>query len=227
MTTYLLVHGGWVGGWVWDDMVPLLAAAGHPVLVVDQLPSSGRDPTTLGDLSADAAYVRKLLDDLDDSVILVGLSSGGLAITEVADHPRIRHSVYVAAFWPARGQSVLDLTGKGPLPAWVVLRDDGALAISDDLDVAHEALCADIDRDRAVQFLSKLVLQSGAVLASVSTAPDRSHPTTYVVCERDNAVPVPAQEAMSTKADHVARLPSSHMVQLSMPYRLVEVLKEI
>ncbi len=31
MANYVLVHGGWFGGWCWDKVVPLLQAAGHRV----------------------------------------------------------------------------------------------------------------------------------------------------------------------------------------------------
>lgn len=46
----------------------------------------------------------------------------------------------------------------------------------------------------------------------------------YAICV---TLPVTAQEAMSTNADHVVRLPSAHMVQLSMPDRLAEALARI
>lgn len=44
MSDYLLVHGGFGGGWVWDDVVERLEMAGHRVRVVDQLPSAGGAP---------------------------------------------------------------------------------------------------------------------------------------------------------------------------------------
>jgi pimeloyl-ACP methyl ester carboxylesterase len=44
MSSYLLVHGAWCGGWVWDDLTQQLEKAGHRVTVVDQLPSAGTDP---------------------------------------------------------------------------------------------------------------------------------------------------------------------------------------
>ena len=69
-------------------------------------------------------------------VVLVGHSYGGMVITELADHPKVRHSVYLAAFWPQRGQSLLDLLGDAPLPNWIVQRDDGALEITDDFELA-------------------------------------------------------------------------------------------
>jgi pimeloyl-ACP methyl ester carboxylesterase len=72
-------------------------------------------------------HVRAVLNSLDEPVVLVGHSYGGMVITELADHPKVRHSVYLAAFWPQRGQSLLDLIGDGPSPPWIVARDDGAL----------------------------------------------------------------------------------------------------
>jgi pimeloyl-ACP methyl ester carboxylesterase len=229
MSSYLLVHGAWSGGWVWDDLAQRLEKAGHRVTVVDQLPSAGTDPASLGDLTADANYVRHLLDTLDEPVVLVGHSYGGMVITELADHPKVRHSVYVAAFWPQRGQSLLDLLGEGPMPNWIVPRDDGALEITDDFEIARDALCADLDRDRTREMFSHVVLQSGAAFGTPSTAPDRRHPTTYMITEQesDNCIPVAAQEAMSANADEVVRLPAAHMVQLSRPDELAQALGRI
>lgn len=224
VSSYLLVHGAWSGGWVWDDLVPQLDQAGHDVTVVEQLPSAGIDPASLGDLTADAAHVRHVLDEMDGPVVLVGHSYGGTVITEFADHPKVRHSVYLAAFWPQRGQSQFDILGDGPPPAWIVPRGDGSMALTDDHEVMREVLCADLDQERAAVILSRLVLESVSSHAIPSTAPDRSHQTTYVICEHDRALPVSLQEAMSANADHVVRVPAAHMVQLSRPEELAEVL---
>jgi pimeloyl-ACP methyl ester carboxylesterase len=229
MSHYLLVHGGWGGGWVWDDLADRLEKSGHRVQVVDRLPSSGTDPGSLGDLTAAVSYVRQVLDTIDEPVVLVGHSYGGMVITELADHPKVRHSVYLAAFWPQRGQSLLDLLGDAPLPNWIVQRDDGALEITDDFELAWESLCADLDRNRTRDMLSRFVLQSAASFSTPSTAPDRAHPTTYMIADQDsdNCLPVAAQEAMSANADYVVRLPAGHMVQLSRPDELAEALGRI
>jgi pimeloyl-ACP methyl ester carboxylesterase len=115
------------------------------------------------------------------------------------------------------------------LPNWFIQRDDGALEFTDDFELLRESLCADLDRNRAREVLSRAVLQSAAAFGAPSTAPVRAHPTTYVIAaqDSDNCVPVAAQEAMSTSADCVVRLPAAHMVQLSRPDELAEALGRI
>jgi pimeloyl-ACP methyl ester carboxylesterase len=73
------------------------------------------------------------------------------------------------------------------------------------------------------------VLQSAASFGTPSTAPDRAHPTTYMIADQDsdNCLPVDAQEAMAANADYVVRLPAAHMVQLSRPDELAEALGRI
>ena len=118
------------------------------------------------------------------------------------------------------------------MPNWFIQRDDGALEFTDDFELRlWESLCADLDRDRAREVLSRAVLQSREPsFGSPSTAPVRAHPTTYLIAaqDSDNCVPVAAQEAMSASpADYVVRLPAAHMVQLSRPDDLAEALGQI
>jgi pimeloyl-ACP methyl ester carboxylesterase len=47
MSSYLLVHSAWCGGWVWDEVARRLEKAGHRVTAVD-LPSAGTDAAALG-----------------------------------------------------------------------------------------------------------------------------------------------------------------------------------
>ena len=107
---------------------------------------------------------------------------------------------------------------------WIVERDDGALEITDDFELAWESLCADLDRDRTQRMLSRAVLQSAAAFGAPSTAPDRAHPTTYMIATQETDASVAAQEAISASADYVVRLPAAHMVQLSRPDELAEAL---
>ncbi|MGY1680341.1 alpha/beta fold hydrolase [Geodermatophilus sp. SYSU D01176] len=225
MATFLLLHGGLCRSWIWEDTVDALSAGGHDVEALD-LPSSGPEPACLGGLQDDVATVTRALERNGTGTVLVGHSGAGMALAELAGHPAVRHTVYVAALRPQRGQSIADLLG-GRLPDWIRVRpDEGAAQVSDDADVVRRALCADVDEDRFLRDVyPRYVLISLRSLAEVSTAPASRHGTTYVVCEQDQAVPPEAQEAMAADADRVERLASSHSPMLSMPGRLAEVLE--
>jgi pimeloyl-ACP methyl ester carboxylesterase len=227
MTNYVLVHGGWVGGWYWSEVADRLRRAGHRVEVVEQLPSAGTDPAALGGLAADAEAVRQVVERVGEPVVLVGHSYGGMVITELADHPAVAHSVYLAAFWPQRGQSAMGLLSTGPPPTWMAPHEDGTLRTTDDLEQLRQALCGDVDQERAYANLRRLLPQSISSATDASTAPDHGHPTTYIICERDQAIPPVAQEQMATAADHRHRLPSSHEPMTSMPDELAEILGRV
>jgi len=226
MACFLLIHGGFCRGWVWAETADALQEEGHRVEVID-LPSCGAEGDRLGDLAADVAAVRGALERIGVHVVLVAHSSSGVLLTEFADHPSVRHSVYLAAFWPQQGQSFADVSGD-QIPDWMVLRNDGTAQVSPDPEVVRQALSADVDAERfAAEVHPRYVLQSLAGAASPSTAPKPAHPTTYIICEQDRAVPPQAQEAMSAGADHVVRLQSSHSPFLSMPKQLASVLDSI
>jgi pimeloyl-ACP methyl ester carboxylesterase len=227
MTNFVLVHGGFVGGWYWSEVADRLRKVGHRVEVIEQLPSAGTDPAVPRDLAADTAVVRQAVEQVGEPVVLVGHSYGGMVITELADHPAVAHSVYLAAFWPQRGQSAMDLLAAGPPPTWMSPQDDGTLRTTDDLELLRQALCADVDEARAYPHLRQSPPLSIASLTAPSTAPDRGHPTTYIICEQDHAVPRAAQEQWAAVADHQLRLRSSHQPMMSMPDELAEVLGRV
>jgi pimeloyl-ACP methyl ester carboxylesterase len=227
MTAYVLVHGGFVGGWYWSEVADRLRRAGHRVEVVEQLPSGGTDPAALGDLAADAEAVTQAVERVGEPVVLVGHSSGGMVITELADHPGVAHSVYLAAFWPQRGQSAMDLLAAGPPPTWMAPHADGTIRTTDDLALLRRTLCADVDEERAYAGLRRLTPWSMSSATAPSSAPDRGHPTTYIICEQDQALPPAAQEQMAAAAGHRYRLPSSHQPMASVPDELADALGRI
>src|SRR5260221_5099251 len=112
MGIYVLVHGGWHGAWCWNRIVPSLEKKGHHVIAVD-LPGHGRDKSVTAKVTM-KDYVDVLvaqLDALPEPVCLVGHSSGGAIATQVAEHrpEKIRALVYLAAFLPRSGESILGL----------------------------------------------------------------------------------------------------------------------
>lgn len=224
MTTYVLVHGAFVDGWYWGETAALLEREGHRVLVAD-LPSTGTDPAVLGSLADDAAEVRALIDDAGEPVVLVGHSYGGMVVTELAGHPAIARTVYVGAMWPARGQTILDVFGELPSDGSMVPTEDGAaFHVSPDAEVARNRFAADLDTARFADYHARMMFSSAANLGAASTAPQRSHPVTYVVLEKDLIFDPARQEAAAAYADRVERLTTSHAPMLSDPDGLTAIL---
>lgn len=110
--TFVLVHGAWQAPYVWDMVKSQLEAKGQKVIVVE-LPAHGNDMTLPSAVSIDV-YRDKVIaaiQSVNGKVILVGHSMGGVVITAVAEKipSRIEKLVYIGAFLPANGQSLMDL----------------------------------------------------------------------------------------------------------------------
>jgi pimeloyl-ACP methyl ester carboxylesterase len=222
-STLLLVHGAWCGGWVWEPLREALRERGVRAEVIEQLPSAGAEASGLGDLRADVECVRSRLAALEGPVVMCGHSYAGIVMSELGDHPMIERSVYLSAFWPGEGQSLLDLVGGQP-PDWIVGRDDGGLAVTDDAARARDVLFADLDAEQAARAHERLVLQSVSSFLAPSSAPARSHPVTYALCTEDRCVPPALQYAMAAPAEDIVRLHSAHFAQLSRPDELAGLL---
>jgi pimeloyl-ACP methyl ester carboxylesterase len=113
-TTFLVCHGAWSAGWAWKKMHPLMQAAGHR-LVTPTYTGLG-ERAHLANPSIDLeTHIQDILnviqyEDLRD-IMLVGHSYGGMVATGVADRvrDRIAQLIYIDAFAPRDGQSLLDL----------------------------------------------------------------------------------------------------------------------
>ncbi|HTP81371.1 MAG TPA: alpha/beta hydrolase [Alphaproteobacteria bacterium] len=113
MTSFVLVHGAWHGGWCWSRVARLLRQGGHevhaPTLTgVGERVHLLHRGVTLDTHVEDIVRVFEA-EELSDTV-LCGHSYGGMVITGVADRipDRIRSLVYLDAFVPADGQCTLD-----------------------------------------------------------------------------------------------------------------------
>jgi len=110
--TFVIVPGAWSAPYAWDNVKAILEKSGNKVIVV-QLPGHGSDSTPLQNLTMDVYrdMVISAMDTISGKVILVGHSLGGAVISEVAEKvpSKIGKLVYVAAFIPLSGQSLLDL----------------------------------------------------------------------------------------------------------------------
>lgn len=108
----VLVHGAFEDAHVWDGVSGKLQADGYRVIKVD-LP--GRPGTPMAaNLVSNEVYrdvVLKAISGESQPVVLVGHSFGGIAVTNVAEAApeKIKTAVYLAAYLPQNGESMLSL----------------------------------------------------------------------------------------------------------------------
>src|ERR1700677_1066166 len=111
MSTFVLVHGGWHGGWCYSRLGRILRRAGHDVYTPTLTGLGERSHLSYMPINLDTHILDVqnviLWEDLSD-VVLCGHSYGGLVISGVADRipERIDSLVFIEAVLPEDGDSL-------------------------------------------------------------------------------------------------------------------------
>lgn len=123
MTTFVLIHGSYQGGWIWKPVATRLREAGHLVFAPsldgcgERAPQARAGITTETQAEEVAGFLRS--EDLTD-VVLVGASSGGMIVAKTAElaRPRISRLVFADALALKHGERIRDIvTGTGAVVA--------------------------------------------------------------------------------------------------------------
>lgn len=112
MATFILIPGGWQGGWAYERVTGILTAHGHKALPIT-LSGLGDAPAPTANLESHISEVVDVVrSHRDDDLVIVGHSYGGMIVSGAADAEpsRIRALVYVDAYVPGSGDSVWSLT---------------------------------------------------------------------------------------------------------------------
>lgn len=240
MSRFLLIHGAFGGSWAWEQVIAGLRASGHEPEAID-LPGAGADPTPLADVTLDL-YAERICDQLAAGrpAVLVANSMGGIAITQAAARcsEQVTALIYVAAFVPQDGQSLLELTAfpeaaGDQVQANMVIEGDPPIARMP-AEAAPQALYHCAPPDRAAWAASRLGPQPVAAFAQkVALAGGGARfaelPRAYVACLQDRAIPIAMQRRMLTAAgcDPVIELDTDHSPWLSRPADVVAALDAI
>lgn len=234
MATFVLIHGAWHGAWCWEKVERELVAAGHKVVSMD-LPSHGEDDTPAHEVTLEV-YARAVADTVRaqaEPVVLVGHSMGGIVISAAAEMvaDRIERLIYVTAFLPRDGESLLALEERNPRvsvpPALVI--EEGAPTATLKPEKIAELFYNDMPDHEAEAAKEKLVPQPLAPLATpLKLTQERFGrlPKSYIECTVDNAISIELQRDMISKSnvDKVETLPASHSPFLSMPHETARAL---
>lgn len=214
--TLLLVHGAWHGAWCWDELTSVLDAGGWRTRTVD-LPSAGGR----AGVEDDSRAVLRELASIDGPVVVLAHSYGGIPVTQaVAEAGNVLRVVYLAAYQLDVGESLLGHHGAPvpPEPHGFRPVPEGPVAM----------FYGDVHGSRADEAVGRLVPQSTRSFTdTVTRAGWRTLPSTYIVCEHDQALPPKNQEELARRSGTVHRIASGHSPFLSMPAELAALVTEI
>ena len=243
MTTFVLVHGASHGSWCWDKVVPLLAAQGHEAIAVD-LPGNtyGEFDIPPGQVTLDsyAEHVCQVLDQLDEPVVLVGHSLGGLTITQTAEYrpDKIRALVYLTAQLLGPGEAIMPVASREPDVVRAGLQRDSWI-VSDDLSTISfpeeslkDMFYNDCSDDDVAWAKSMVVPQPSGPLMDPLNLTEENYgrvPKVYIECELDGAIGLPLQREMQAHipCGRTITMNTGHSPFLSAPKELVQHLVSI
>ncbi|TSD94241.1 alpha/beta hydrolase [Skermania sp. ID1734] len=237
MSTYVLVHGSWHDGTLWNPVAEALSSNGHAV----------HTPTVAGHGNGVDKHVdhndcvQSIVDyfethDITDAILL-GHSFGGTVIARVSEEipDRIRRLVFWNAFVPQRGNSLLDEVPPhyrdlfGQLAA---ASDDNTVAMP--WDVWREAFIQDADVELARTTFDQLSTEPFTPFTD-KLALDRFYksdiPRSYINATEDTALP-PGEwgwhPRMSSRLGmyRLVQLPGSHEVMFTNPKLLAAKIVE-
>ncbi|WP_329087275.1 MULTISPECIES: alpha/beta fold hydrolase [unclassified Streptosporangium] len=231
----LLLPGAWSGAWVWEPVVRRLRRRGFPARAVTLrgLCTDRADVSGVG-LETHVNDVLALLraEDLREMVI-VGHSYSGLVAGLVADRARDRvaHTVFVEAFLPHHGRSMLHAFPERQRALELRLIDaNGGRWPAPDHTVVGDG--QDLSRTQARRLAERLVGHPGRTVAEpvVLDGPLARQRASYVVCSRDHvngcvAADVAAMRAVPTWDFHT--LDAGYWPMVSVPGPLADLLARI
>jgi pimeloyl-ACP methyl ester carboxylesterase len=226
MATFVLVHGSYQGGWIWQRVAKRLRAAGHEVYTPSldgcaerrQQVRPGIDATSQGEEIADLLFFEDLYD-----VVLVGTSSGGMVTCRAAEltRDRIARLVFVDALALFNGERIRDIVTRSSSVA-------SGLTAGPSREDAEQRLFADLEPATRAWVLDRYTPHP----VGVSETPvkldnfwSQRWPTTVIWCRR---APNPGEAHQRRTAERLdgkwLELDTVHYPMLSMPNELTALL---
>jgi pimeloyl-ACP methyl ester carboxylesterase len=223
--TIVLVHGAWADASSWAPVAANLQRDGYTVL---------SPPNPLRGLAGDAAYLAAFLQQRTTGpVILVGHSYGGAVATNAAlSDPDVKALVYVDAFVPDQGETILGLLGGGgdPNALFDFVAYPGAPAGDVDLYLKTALFPQVFAADLPARTAAGLAAGQRPITLSALTEPSgvpawKTLPSWYVLGTQDNILPPAVQLTMAERAgSHIVRTPASHLAMLAQPGTVTRVI---
>jgi pimeloyl-ACP methyl ester carboxylesterase len=226
MTNFVLVHGSYQGGWIWQRVATRLRAAGHTVYTptLDGCAERRHQLRAGIDTTMHATEIAELMfyEDLRDTV-LVGTSSGGMVVCRAAEEmrDRVARLVFVDALALFNGERTRDIVNRSaPAPY--------GLAAGPSREDAEKGLFADLDkatRDWALDRYTPHPVGSSMTPVKLTDFWDKTWDATVIWCKQ---APNPGEAHQRRCAEKLRakwlELDTGHYPMLSMPEELTRLI---
>ena len=181
---YVLIPGAWMGAWVWAEVAETLRREGHQAhaITLSGLDGSDDDPARV----RLATHVQDVLSYLRahavEDVVLVRHSYSGVVVGQVAAQApeRVAHTVYVEAFLPVDGRSLLDVSGLDVEHERRLIAENGGLWPPPSREELSQQPF--LDADLIQRLASRLVGHPGHTVTDAASVPRplESLPSTFI-----------------------------------------------
>ncbi|MCV9962692.1 alpha/beta hydrolase [Pararhizobium sp. BT-229] len=208
----VIVHGAFADGSGWRTVSDILTGKGYDVTVVQQ---------PLTSLEDDISAVKRVLELQDGPSVLVGHSYGGMVITDAGNAENVAGLVYIAAFQPEKGESLVDLAQSKPV---INMKKGGLLATKDrffylDTEAFPELFAADLPKADAAFLARSQVFASQKAFTTEAGAPAwKTKPSWALVATDDRSINPDLERDMAKRAgSEIVEVKASHAVYVSKP----------
>jgi len=216
----VIVHGAFADASGWEAVYRILKKDGYKVTIV-------QNPLT--SLEDDVAATNRALDKQDGPVVLVGHSWGGAVITQAGVSAKVAKLVYVAAFVPDKGETVLGLIQGGPqLAVNGILPPDEKGIVYFDKSKFRECFAAEQTIEKAAfMFDSQQPIAVKSFLTALSEAAWKSKPSYAILATEDKSIHPELLRTMYKRAGaKVIELKGSHTLFMAQPKAVAAVIEK-
>ena len=224
---YVLVHGSCHGAFCWEEVIAHLEKRGKKAYALD-LPGHGaripERPNVRYDDYPNA--VVELIEGNDlSNVVLVGHSMAGIVISKAAERipERLAHLVFLSAFIPQDGESLVDNCPEEQRQAFGRLAaesPDNTVMFPEDLFLESFANGMDMDKAKAAyRKLTPTPYHPYIQKLNLKKFYSMDLPMSYIFCTQDKALPDGWwHPKMSSRIEHTyAEIDTCHEVMFSEP----------
>ncbi|GAA1018626.1 alpha/beta hydrolase [Acrocarpospora pleiomorpha] len=223
--TVVLVHGAFADASGWNDVAARLIRDDFPVIA---------PANPLRSVATDSAYLASILATLSGPIIVAAHSYGGIVATNAAaGNPNVKALVYVAAFAPDEGESLLQLQTKFPgsklNEAALDFRpyDEGLVDGYIKKEFFRNVFAGDVPKSTTDLMHAGQRPADARTLGEPSGAPAwKTIPSYYLVARNDQVLPAEAQRFMARRAgSQIREINASHVAMISQPAAAADLIK--